>query len=196
VFLLLLLPYRSQRHVTIGEVDARIAPTGSPQGVLLYPEWKSHIFNFGRNEVRSSLLSSGLFWLNLKPRKRRSEPVSRIRYCFWTTSYPDGDGVRLINVRRNCRIGHGAGESAKHQLHAAGHPDLVEHPEQIVLDGVLAELQLGGNFAVAQAVGNQLHHACSRGVSNLQQLSDSDRAGVVWTKVSSSLFQLLGYGSE
>ena len=29
-----------------------------------HPEWKSHIFNFGRNEVRSFLLSSGLFWLN------------------------------------------------------------------------------------------------------------------------------------
>ena len=29
-----------------------------------HPEWKSHIFNVGRNEVRSFLLSSGLFWLN------------------------------------------------------------------------------------------------------------------------------------
>jgi len=29
-----------------------------------HPEWKSHILNFGRNEVRSFLLSSGLFWLN------------------------------------------------------------------------------------------------------------------------------------
>ena len=29
-----------------------------------HPEWKSHIFNFGRNEVRSFLLSSALFWLD------------------------------------------------------------------------------------------------------------------------------------
>jgi 1,4-alpha-glucan branching enzyme len=29
-----------------------------------HPEWKSAIFNFGRNEVRSFLLSSALFWLN------------------------------------------------------------------------------------------------------------------------------------
>ena len=29
-----------------------------------HPEWKSHIFNFGRNEVRSFLLSSAMFWLD------------------------------------------------------------------------------------------------------------------------------------
>ncbi len=29
-----------------------------------HPDWKTHIFNYGRNEVRSFLHSSGLFWLN------------------------------------------------------------------------------------------------------------------------------------
>jgi 1,4-alpha-glucan branching enzyme len=29
-----------------------------------HPEWKSSIFNYGRNEVRSFLLSSGLYWLD------------------------------------------------------------------------------------------------------------------------------------
>ncbi|MBV9180496.1 MAG: 1,4-alpha-glucan branching enzyme, partial [Acidobacteria bacterium] len=29
-----------------------------------HPEWGSNIFNYGRNEVRSFLLSSGLFWLD------------------------------------------------------------------------------------------------------------------------------------
>ncbi|VWX55511.1 1,4-alpha-glucan branching enzyme [Burkholderiales bacterium 8X] len=29
-----------------------------------HPEWKSAIFNYGRNEVRSFLVSSGLFWLD------------------------------------------------------------------------------------------------------------------------------------
>src|SRR5687768_15558809 len=29
-----------------------------------HPDWKSHIFNYGRNEVRSFLLSSALFWLD------------------------------------------------------------------------------------------------------------------------------------
>ncbi|HEY6100468.1 MAG TPA: 1,4-alpha-glucan branching protein GlgB, partial [Anaeromyxobacter sp.] len=29
-----------------------------------HPEWDSYIFNYGRNEVRSFLLSSGLFWLD------------------------------------------------------------------------------------------------------------------------------------
>ena len=30
----------------------------------IHPDWKSSIFNFGRNEVRSFLLSSALFWLD------------------------------------------------------------------------------------------------------------------------------------
>ena len=29
-----------------------------------HPDWKSHIFNYGRNEVRSFLLSSAIFWLD------------------------------------------------------------------------------------------------------------------------------------
>ena len=29
-----------------------------------HPEWKSYIFNYGRNEVRSFLMSSALFWLD------------------------------------------------------------------------------------------------------------------------------------
>ena len=31
----------------------------------IHPEWHSHIFNYGRNEVRSFLLSSALFWLDI-----------------------------------------------------------------------------------------------------------------------------------
>jgi 1,4-alpha-glucan branching enzyme len=30
----------------------------------LHPDWKSYIFNYGRNEVRSFLISSALFWLD------------------------------------------------------------------------------------------------------------------------------------
>jgi 1,4-alpha-glucan branching enzyme len=29
-----------------------------------HPDWKTHIFNYGRNEVRSFLMSSGMFWLD------------------------------------------------------------------------------------------------------------------------------------
>ncbi len=29
-----------------------------------HPDWKSYIFNFGRNEVRSFLISNALYWLN------------------------------------------------------------------------------------------------------------------------------------
>jgi 1,4-alpha-glucan branching enzyme len=29
-----------------------------------HPDWKTHIFNYGRNEVRSFLLSSGMFWMD------------------------------------------------------------------------------------------------------------------------------------
>ena len=28
-----------------------------------HPDWKSYIFNYGRNEVRAYLISSALFWL-------------------------------------------------------------------------------------------------------------------------------------
>jgi 1,4-alpha-glucan branching enzyme len=30
-----------------------------------HPDWKSYIFNYGRNEVRAYLISSALFWLEL-----------------------------------------------------------------------------------------------------------------------------------
>src|SRR5438045_5741358 len=29
-----------------------------------HPDWKTHIFNYGRNEVRSFLMSSAMFWLD------------------------------------------------------------------------------------------------------------------------------------
>src|SRR5690606_32418297 len=29
-----------------------------------HPEWKSHVFNYGRHEVRSFLVSSALYWLD------------------------------------------------------------------------------------------------------------------------------------
>ena len=32
-------------------------------GQRYHPEWKSYVFNLGRNEVRSFLISSALFWL-------------------------------------------------------------------------------------------------------------------------------------
>jgi len=31
----------------------------------LHPEWNSAIFNYGRNEVKSFLISSAIFWLDL-----------------------------------------------------------------------------------------------------------------------------------
>ena len=39
-----------------------------------HPEWNSLIFNYGRNEVRSFLLSTALFWLR---------PISHRRHCAW-----------------------------------------------------------------------------------------------------------------
>ena len=36
----------------------------------LHPDWKSCIFNYGRNEVRSFLQSNALFWLRGIPRRR------------------------------------------------------------------------------------------------------------------------------
>ncbi len=50
-----------------------------------HPEWHSAIFNYGRNEVRSFLVSSALFWLNALShrrtarRRRRLHAVSGLR---------------------------------------------------------------------------------------------------------------------
>ena len=35
-----------------------------------HPDWKSAIFNYGRNEVKAFLLSSAIFWLDKYPRRR------------------------------------------------------------------------------------------------------------------------------
>ena len=35
-----------------------------------HPDWQSFIFNYGRNEVKSFLLSSALFWIDKLPRRR------------------------------------------------------------------------------------------------------------------------------
>ena len=44
----------------------RHAPvTSTPiRGSGFHPDWKSYIFNYGRHEVRSFLISSALFWLD------------------------------------------------------------------------------------------------------------------------------------
>ena len=34
------------------------------QGRDFHPDWKSSIFNYGRHEVRSFLISSAFFWLD------------------------------------------------------------------------------------------------------------------------------------
>ena len=50
-----------------------------------HPEWNSYIFNYGRNEVRSFLISNALFWLDRyharRParRCRRLDALSRLR---------------------------------------------------------------------------------------------------------------------
>ena len=41
-----------------------------------HPDWKSYIFNYGRNEVRSFLFSSAMFWLRQIPYRR---PARRCR---------------------------------------------------------------------------------------------------------------------
>ena len=43
-----------------------------------HPDWNSFIFNYGRHEVRSFLLSSALFWLERVPRRRPARGRRRL----------------------------------------------------------------------------------------------------------------------
>ncbi len=47
------------------------------------------------------------------------------------------------------------GQGVEHEFDPGGDPQFLENLEQIILDGMLAKLQLLGNLAVGQAVGYQ-----------------------------------------
>jgi hypothetical protein len=47
------------------------------------------------------------------------------------------------------------GQGVEHEFNPGGDPQFLENLEQIILDGMLAKLQLLGNLAVGQAVGYQ-----------------------------------------
>ena len=49
----------------LGEFDGTHLFEHADQRQGFHPEWKSLIFNYGRNEVRSFLLSSAMFWLDV-----------------------------------------------------------------------------------------------------------------------------------
>jgi hypothetical protein len=47
------------------------------------------------------------------------------------------------------------GQGVEHEFNPRGNPKFLENLEQIILDSMLAELQLLGNLAIRQAVGYQ-----------------------------------------
>ncbi len=75
-----------------------------------HPDWKSLIYNFGRNEVRNILISSALFWLD---RYHADWPPGGCRGLHALPGLlPERRGVDPQHLR-------GTGESGSHQLYQA-----------------------------------------------------------------------------
>ncbi len=74
-----------------------------------HPEWNSSIFNYGRNEVRSFLLSSALFWLDeyhvdgAARRCRRVDALPRLRAQATASGSPTASAAARTSRRsRSC----------------------------------------------------------------------------------------------
>ena len=98
-------------------------------------------------------------------------------------------GRRLIATVTGCErsfspqpIGSAIGLVRAHRTSStpAGDANLVENVKEIILDGMLAQIQFGRDFSVAQAICDQMHdRLLTLGCSNLQQLSVRVRTGGV-----------------
>ena len=65
--------------------------------------------------------------------------------------------MRPIVFPQRYGVGHRAGKGAQDEFNAAGDANLVEDPKKIILDGMLAQIQLGCDFSVARALCDQMH---------------------------------------